>query len=109
MAVNNNYPSPPQQIKLDLPTLRLVVLSLAKAIIGKTNNVGMVTLRASQTTTTVDNLLCNANSAILFQPTTAHAAADFGSLYAVAGDGSFIVTHANNANTDRAFQYVIVG
>ena len=109
MAVNNNYPAPPLQIKFDLPTLRLVVQSLAKAIIGKTNNVGTVTLAASATSTTVDNTLCNANSAILFQPTTAHAAADFGSLYAVAGDGSFVIHHANNANTDRTFQYVIVG
>ena len=79
---------------------------------GKTNNRGTFTLTASTTTTAAIDARCGANSVVLFMPTTANAAAEIGAgtIYVSStGKQTFTVTHANNAQTDRTFKYVIVG
>ena len=89
---------------------------------GKTNNTGTVTLTenvASTQVTTAQGVL-GEETVILFMPTTANAATEFagGSMYVSArtistkpsaGDSSFTITHANNAQTDRDFYYVLIG
>ena len=79
---------------------------------GKTNNRGSFTLTASTTTTAVTDARCGANSVVLLDPATANASAEIGAgtIYVSAiGKQTFTVTHANNAQTDRTFRYVIVG
>lgn len=80
---------------------------------GKTNNVGEVTLTAGAATTTVTDFRVRAASAILLMPTTANAAlalasADPAYVSSVLKH-QFVVTHANNAQTDRSFLYVVIG
>ena len=77
---------------------------------GKVNSTGSVTLTASATTTTVTDLRAGQDSVILFMPTTANAAAAAGGMYvSTRGKQSFTLTHANNAQTDRTFAYVVLG
>ncbi len=83
---------------------------------GKLNCSGVVTLAAGQSTTTLVDPLITYTSTILFMPSTANAAAAMAGLYVtdtLAGSGgaagSAVLHHANNAQTDREFRYVIIG
>lgn len=77
---------------------------------GKTNNVGTVILTANTTTTTITDTRIGNNSVILLQPTTANAATALTTTYpGTPGSGSVVLNHANNAQTDRAFLYIVVG
>lgn len=79
---------------------------------GKLNNAGTVTLTDSSATTAVTDKRVGTNSKITFTATTANAAAEVGAggFYVSAkGDGTFTLTHANNAQTDRDFDYTIGG
>lgn len=79
---------------------------------GRSNAVGTFTLAANAATTTVTAQNCGSAAVILYMPTTAHASAEIGAgtIYiATVGDGSFVVTHANNAQTDRTYLYVAIG
>lgn len=85
---------------------------------GRTNNVGTVTLTANAVSTVVTlakGVLSN-DSAIIFDPLTANAATElYGATMYVATanrdvtNKQFTITHANNANADRSFRYIIVG
>lgn len=83
---------------------------------GKSNNIGSITLTANQATTTVTEAAgrIGEDTVVLFMPTTANAAAEIGAggIY-VSGrsvaNKTFTITHANNAQTDRAFNYVLIG
>lgn len=75
---------------------------------GRSNAAGNFTLRASQTTTTVNAPNCGANSEILFTPKTANAAAEIGNgtIYVSSViHGAFVVTHASGLSADRTFSY----
>jgi len=77
---------------------------------GKTNNRGSITLTASSATSTLSDKRIGADSVILLQPTTANAAAELATLYfGTPGDGSVTINHANNAQVDRTFKYVVIG
>jgi len=77
---------------------------------GKTNNRGSITLTASSATSTLTDKRIGADSVILLQPTTSNAAAELATLYfGTPGDGSVTINHANNAQVDRTFKYVIIG
>lgn len=79
---------------------------------GRSNATGTVTLRASQTTTTVTATNCTANSAVFLFPATANAAAVVATTYILAANitnGQFVVTHPSNANTDKTFYWVCLG
>jgi len=79
---------------------------------GRSNAGGTVTLTASTTTTTVASDTSGDESAILLCPLTANAAAALATTYVLASNiknGSFIITHANNSQTDRSFRYVAIG
>lgn len=85
---------------------------------GKTNNVSLVTLTANAASTTVslaEGQMGN-DTVILFDPLTANAAAELaaGTMYVTAANHDvtnkrFIITHANNAQTDRSFRYALIG
>ena len=78
---------------------------------GRSNNVINVTLNTSAATTTISDARISAYTVPICVPTTANAAAismpyrDF----STSVNGSMILTHANNANTDKTFKIVLVG
>lgn len=79
---------------------------------GKFNASGTVTLAASAASTTVTDFRVGQDSAILFTPTTANAAAEQGNgtmfLSSRVKQG-FTITHANNSQADRTFLYIVIG
>lgn len=89
-----------------------IIQTINQINLGNLNNTGTVTLTANVATTTVTNSRVSGNSFIAFMPTTANAATELAAgtmRVSTRNKGSFIITHANNAQTDRAFTYVHVG
>jgi hypothetical protein len=89
-----------------------IVFTVRQLCEGRSNAVGSFTLAANAATTTVTATSCGAGSSVLCFPKTANAAAEWknGTMYiGTVGNGSFVVTHANNAQTDRTFLYVAIG
>lgn len=77
---------------------------------GRTRNQGLVTLAASTTTTAVDDPLFESHQTVVLSPLTANAAAALATTYVSARTtGQFTLTHANNVQTDRDFEYIFVG
>ena len=79
---------------------------------GRSNAIGTVTLRASQTTTTVSAPNCGVGNSIFLFPATANAAAIVAATYVLASNvtpGQFIITHTSNANTDKIFMWAALG
>ena len=94
--------------------LRDMVHAINQLIRGRGNNVDSVTLTANDTTTTVtpDVRIMNSAAKILLTPTTANAAAEQGNGTMYVSEvtrTTFTITHANNAQADRTFQYAIIG
>jgi len=89
-----------------------IVQGVRELFQGRSNAVGVVTLTENATTTDVAALNCGADSKVFLTPTTANAAAEVGAggmyISAVASQ-QFTITHANNAQTDRTFHYVVLG
>lgn len=79
---------------------------------GKLNSTGSFTCTASAASTSVTDYRAGLDSVILLMPTTANGAAEIGAgtiFISARNKQSFTVTHANNAQTDRSFGYVIIG
>lgn len=110
-----SFPLPPLFNQNSTNWLRELSNVLRNVMSGKTNNTGSVTLTASAASTTVSLAVGQVtdDSAILLSPRTANASAEIGAgtIYAVPSGSSsnFVITHANNAQNDRTFRYVIVG
>jgi hypothetical protein len=70
-------------------------------------------LTESVATTTVTDFRVGNETTILWSPTTANASAEMGNgtIYhsATVAGTSFTLTHANNAQTDRTFNYALLG
>lgn len=121
----DSYPTLPDLFP-DLQTSIRKISNVVRGIMkGKMNVVGTVTLtaNAASTTVTVPADVLGAYTTVLFMPTTANAATEFGagSMYvseinannfvSVSGlaANSFKIIHANTASTDKTFQYVLLG
>jgi len=107
MAVNN-LPTP------DDPNLQRTAAAVKQLAQGRSNANGTFTLTANAATTTVTATHCAIGSTVLYTPQTANASAEIGNgtIYITAANvlnGSFVVTHANNAQTDRTFAYICLG
>ena len=94
--------------------LKKLILSLQQLAAGRSNAVGTVTLMPSAALTAVTDPNCAAGSVIDLMPTTANASAEqgAGTIYiptATILNGSFVITHANNAQVDRIYRYAIRG
>jgi len=79
--------------------------------INKTQK-GSCTLTANAASTTVADTNVTSSCRIVLFPTSANAAADVGSATGVyisarTQDTSFVLTHPNNANADKTFDYII--
>jgi hypothetical protein len=93
----------------DLTKFAFALQQLAQ---GRTNASGTVTLRASQTTTTVTAPTCGVGSRVFLFPATANAAAVVATTYILASNvtsGQFIVTHASDADVDQTFYWIALG
>lgn len=78
---------------------------------GRGDNGGVVTLASGAASTTVSRVGIAAGDFIGFMPLTANASAEVGNgtMYVLAANitkNQFIITHANNGQTDRTFRYV---
>lgn len=79
-------------------------------VIDRNNSVASVTLTANAATTTVTIDIASNDNMPVFIPTTANAAAELATMYiSDRSVGSFEITHANNAQTDRTFLYSLTG
>jgi len=93
---------------------RLSVEVLNRAMDGKLNALGSVTLTESVATTTLLDRRIGADSVILPMPTTANAAAEIGAggFFQTVPNvtlGQMVLNHANNAQVDRTFIYALLG
>lgn len=89
-----------------------IVQALKELGSGRSNAVGTVTLTANQTSTVVAAINCGPDSRVFLMPTTANASAEFGNgtiRISAVGQGTFTVTHANSAQTDRTYFWLAVG
>lgn len=97
-----------------LGSLQDALRAISQLGAGRSNAVGTVTLTASVTSTTVLDQNCATGSTIVPVQATAHAAAEIGNgtLFipvATIVNGSFVIQHASNTQTDRTFRYAIYG
>ena len=77
---------------------------------GHLANTGSVTLTASAATTTVTDERVGVNTVPVLQPATLNAASAYAATYVSSvTNGSFIITHANNATADRTYRYTLLG
>lgn len=117
---NSEFPDVDDYSENTPKLLRSVVRIIRNIMQGKTNNTGTCTLGAGVASTNVDVAFGDIGplSTILFMPLTANAATEFGagSMYVSAITittnpqvNRFTITHANNANVDRTFRFVIIG
>lgn len=89
---------------------RQLALVANNVLNGKINSTGSLTLTANAATTTLSDRRIGANSTILLMPTTANAAGALATTYFTSfAEGSCTVNHANNAQTDRLYLYVVLG
>jgi hypothetical protein len=92
--------------------LRKIVLAVQQLASGRSNAVGTLTLIANAASTTVTDGNCAAGTTPIAVPVTAHAAAEIGNgtlFIASVANGSFTISHANNAQADRTFLYALFG
>jgi len=114
MSTFRGYPTAPEYYPNDIEHRRKLASSINQAISGKINAVNELTLAAGVSTTElVDNRL-SVNSFIGFLPKTANAATELssGTMFvddATRTNGVAVISHANNAQTDRIFQVLIIG
>lgn len=112
--VQNSYPTVPENDVNDFEHRRKLAKTVNNAIAGKLNAVTTLTLAASVATTTLTDARITPQSFIGLMPQTANASAEIGAgtIYILATNqtsGSVIITHANNAQTDRTFTLLIIG
>jgi hypothetical protein len=99
----------PSQSETSLPRLVRAIRDLFE---GRSNAMGSFTCTQNQGTTTVTHPNVGPESRIMFSPTTAAAATEFGAgtiHISSKALGSFVVTHVNSATAGRTFDYAIQG
>jgi hypothetical protein len=98
------------KVRLNQPWDLLARTVLNNAVSGKLNVVGDLTLAVNAATTTLADPAITRASFIGLMPMTANAADALATLhFDPTGSGSVVVHHANNAQTDRAFRYFVIG
>lgn len=89
-----------------------IVQAIIQLVQGRSNNVGDVTLRTGQTTTTVSFPNCSKDCRVFLDPQTANAAAIKTTTFVLRANilqGSFVITHPSSANTDLTFSFQCAG
>ena len=92
--------------------IQRIVDAVMQLVSGRHNAGGTCTLAAGATTTTVVHPNCSKASYVVAaggpKPPTAAAAVATSYISSVA-QGSFVITHASNGQTDRTFFYKVTG
>lgn len=102
--MSGNCPSPNEK------DLFRIVRGIRDLFEGRRNTAGSFTLTANAASTVVTHANFGAASVPHWKPSTANAAAALATTYVSArANGSFTISHANNAQTDRTFYYSIDG
>lgn len=104
---------PPRTMEAISRRLSLMAAAVNRLNQGKMNIAQNVTLTESVAATVVTDSRLTPFSAVFFDPITANAAAEqaAGTMYTLAANrrkGQWTITHANNAQTDRTFNMVIL-
>lgn len=88
-----------------------IVRAIRDLFEGRRNTTGTVTLTAGATSTVVTHVNFGADSVPVFTATTSNAATiDVATMRVTARtNGTFTITHANNAAVDRTFLYSFDG
>ena len=96
-----------------------VVQAVRELFEGRSNAVGEITLAANAASTTVTTanggaalLNCSQDSKPFLIPRTANAAAALATTYIPVADvtqGQFVIRHANDAQIDKTFGFVLLG
>ncbi len=106
----NQFLNVPVSMPNQAQHLRLISNTVNNTLDGKLNSTGDVTLRASQTTTTLVDERISVNSVIILEPTNANSNTAKANLFVSAKiNGSATLTHASSSNTDQKFGYVVIG
>lgn len=85
-----------------------IVQAIIQLVEGRHNAFGSLTLTPAATTTVVSHPNCGLDSVVLLSPRTANAAAAISTTYVSSKSlGGFTLTHANNAQVDRTFDYTV--
>jgi hypothetical protein len=74
---------------------------------GKLNNTALFTMTANAASTTFADERIGLETQIVFSPTTANAAAALTSTFVAEGargNGTVVVTHPNDSNTDKTYR-----
>ena len=82
--------------------------------LGKMECTGEITLTANAATTVLNRVGLSPQSVVHFDPKTANAATELygATMYVLTANRTndiWTITHANNANADRTFQYTAIG
>lgn len=104
--MSGNIPAPNER------DLFRIVRGIRDLFEGRGNHTGQFTCTVDQASTAVAAPNCGADSKITLTPRHANAAAELaaGTIHVSAvAPGTFTVTHANSATTDRTFDYSIQG
>ena len=94
--------------------LRSLRLSIFNIWSGKLNCVGEITLTPNAATTVLNRKGLSPQSVVHFDPKTANAATELygATMYVLSANrlnDAWTITHANNANADKTFQYTVIG
>ncbi len=102
--MSGNVPAPNET------NLFRIVRGIRDLFEGRRNTTGSFTLTANAASTTVTHANFGKDSVLSWAPTTANAAAALTTTYvSTRSNGSFVLTHANNAQVDKTFYYSIDG
>ena len=87
-----------------------IVQAIIQLVNGRNNAGGICTLLHGATTTTVVHPNCSVGCFPQITAMTANAAAALATTYVSAvNQGSFVLTHSNNGQTDRNFLFTVSG
>ena len=94
----------------DVQHRQLIADTVNKMMTGRANNASSLTLTANAATTTVTDPAFESSMVPVLMATTANAAVATANVYVSSRvKGSFVLTHTNNAQTDRTFLYTRQG
>jgi hypothetical protein len=98
------------QLQPEETAIRRIVQAIIQLVEGRHNAADEFTLTPGAAQTVVSHPNCSLECHPQFSARTANAAAALATTYISAIDqGSFTVTHANNAQVDRTFGYTVTG
>lgn len=105
----NHFVTPQQDSTDEREHRRQLARAVSGLLAGKRNAMGVLTLTANVTTSTITDSRITPDTVAVLVPTTANAAGAVGGLYQVATAGVLTVHHASTATTDRTFVFILVG